>query len=324
MRTLHPILRDVSLEGFRQELGADVVALLPTMCLLGFSASLQRWLVSGFLDGGGHGRERLDPLARFLECYVRPHIPARSFWFFFDHWDAWREAVGPEEIPTLSPSRRWVACYGARRSDPTALLVPEAHYLGGRYYRTLLARMTFERVRWGSKRARAIFAGGDHGPSANGPTPRRRLRSAAEAGGLPVDVHLGQAVGRRRQMTYKYLLDVDGWVRTWDAWAWKLASGSVVLSPASDWTTFFTELFEPWEHFVPVAGDFSDLGERLEWCRQHDEECREIVRRARSRVQEVYRPAWAGKLLAQSLHHRLPGAEPVDVCAPYGDGLKFE
>jgi hypothetical protein len=101
---------------------------------------------------------------------------------------------------------------------------------------------------------------------------------------------------------------VDGWARTWDAWAWKLASGSTVLSPASNLATFFTELFEPWEHFVPVAADFSDLPERLEWCRGHDSECREMARRGRARVAEVYRPAWAGARLARALGERLSAA----------------
>jgi hypothetical protein len=185
------------------------------------------------------------------------------------------------------------------------LLLPEAHYLCGFYYRPLLVRLRLERVRWEAKRNRAIFAGRDHGPAHDGATLRQRMRSLVASQELPVDVHLGETIPRRAQIAYKYLLDVDGWVRTWDAWAWKLASGSVVLSPASEWTTFFTELFEPWEHFVPVAQDFSDLGERLEWCTAHDGECRDIVRRARSLVEEVYHPRWAGARLARSLEQKL-------------------
>lgn len=312
---LHRSTTDISLEQFNQEFAADVVSLLPTTCLLGYSEPRQRWLVSGFVEGGGHGRERLDPLVRFLDRYVRPHLDPGSFWLFLDHWDAWRETLAAEEIPILSEYRHWVACYGAWRDDPSALLVPEAHYLAGLYYRPLLARLALERVSWQSKRARAIFAGGDHGPVARGTTPRQRLRAVVAAQNLPVDVQLGQAVSRRAQMAYKYLLDVDGWVRTWDAWAWKLASGSLVLSPASDWATSFTELFEPWEHFVPVAGDFSDLGERLDWCREQDAECQDIARRARARVAEVYRPGWVGAHLAGSLGQRLSEEEPAGVRA---------
>jgi hypothetical protein len=319
---------DVSADAFQEEFGTDFIVLPYTTCLLGWSPRRRQWLVHGFLDGGGHTRARLDPLARFFDRNVRRHIEPGPFWFFFNHWDAWREGadyssdfrwipattgigsieewrLGPGEIPILAESRRWVACYGAQRDDPSALLLPEAHYLRGFYYRPLLARLNSERVPWSSKQPRAIFAGGDHGARSRGTTPRRRLRSVVRSEALPVDLHLGSAIARSAQLGYKYLLDVDGWVRTWDAWAWKLASGSVVLSPASDWTTFFTELFEPWEHFVPVAQDFSDLGERLEWCRSHDDECRGIVRRARSRVREVYHPRWVGARLAGSLQQKL-------------------
>lgn len=311
VQKLRPSPREVSLERFSRELGADVAVPAPTTCLLGFSAPEAEWLVSGFLEGGGHGRERLDPLVRFLDRYVRPHLATGSFWMYLDHWDAWRETTASEELPALPPSRPWVACYGARRGDPTALLVPEAHYLASHHYRPRFTRLALERVPWRFKRGRAIFAGGDHGPATGGTTPRRRLRGAAH--GLPIDVRLGQSVSRRAQIAYKYLLDVDGWVRTWDAWAWKLASGSVVLSPASDWTTFFTELFEPWEHFVPVAEDFSNLEDRLAWCLAHDDECRAIARRARARVGEVYRPEWAGARLAAALREKL--GDPVSVAS---------
>lgn len=315
--------RHVSLEEFRAEFSADVEGLPRSVCVLGWSSSRARWLEHGFWPvPGGHGRERIDPLVRFFDRHVRPHLPPRSIWFFLHHFDGWREGapyasnyrwvsgrigavdareLGPGEIPVVSRSRRWVACYGAHHRDPSALLLPEPHFLSGRYYGPLFARLQLERCPWRVKRQRCIFAGSDHGNEDPDLRPRRRLRAAAEAGGLPVDVHIGRGVSRRRQMRYRQILDVDGSVRTWTAWAWKLASGSVVLSPGSHWTTFFTEPFVPWEHFVPVEGDFSDLADRLSWCRDNDGECRAIARRARERVEEVYNPAWAGAKVAAAL-----------------------
>lgn len=338
MRTRNQPPASVSREEFEQELGAQVAVLPHTTCLLGWSETRSEWLVHGFVAGGGHSRERLDPLARFLDHHVRPHLDPGSFWFFFNHWDAWREGaefssdyhwvsattgigsveewqLGPGEIPILSHSRSWIACYGAQLGDPSALLVPEAHYLCRLYYRPLFARMTLERARWHSKRPEAIFAGRDHGPTVAGTTIRRRLKTAVEAEHLAVEVHLEGGVPRRAQIGYKYLLDLDGWARTWDAWAWKLASGSVVLSPDSDWTTFFTGFFEPWIHFVPVDGDFSNLAERLEWCGSHDRECQEIAARARARVREVYRPTWAGAELARQLQARRQEGPPLPQAA---------
>ena len=67
-----------------------------------------------------------------------------------------------------------------------------------------------------------------------------------------------------------------------------MMSGSTVLSLTSPWTTFFHEQFSAWEHFVPVANDCADLGEKLQWCLDNDEECRAISERARLRAEEVY------------------------------------
>lgn len=316
--------RSVSLPEFAAEFEADVEVLPHTTCLLGWSSPQDSWLVHGFVSGGGHGRERLDPLTRFFDRFVMPHLDAQRFWFFLNHWDGWREGalysetyrwvdaqegighvhdwrLGPGEIPILAQSRRWVGCYGAHREDPSAVLLPEPHFLARLYYRPLRVRLALERVPWRFRRESAVFAGGDHGYDGIVRRPRQRLREVVQADHLPADVHIGHGVSRRTQLSYRYLLDVDGSVRTWDAWAWKLLSGSLVLSPGSVWTTFFTELFEPWKHYVPVAEDFSDLGARLDWCRANDRECRQIAARGRQRARKVYSPKWAGEKVAAAL-----------------------
>ena len=42
---------------------------------------------------------------------------------------------------------------------------------------------------------------------------------------------------------------------------------------------FYHDL-KPWEHYVPIKKDFSDLKEKVEWLRQNDEEAKRIVNRA--------------------------------------------
>ena len=158
-----------------------------------------------------------------------------------------------------------------------------------------------------------MYAGGAHGelanylapPPAGREHPRRYLRALVEAEGLPVDVHLAATIPRSQQMAYRWILDVDGQVRTWGAWAWKMSSGSTVLSPASPWESYFTREFEPWLHYVPVANDFADLADRLAWCRDHDDECRRIAGAARLRAAEVYDPARVATEFALRLRERL-------------------
>jgi hypothetical protein len=174
---------------------------------------------------------------------------------------------------------------------------------------------------WHLRRARASYAGFDpEGPvrPESGRQLRRQLKTLVETEHLPVDVQLsrslspvGRFMSRRQQLKNRYLLDIDGSVRTWDAWAWKISSGSVVLSPDSPWETRFTRSFEAWRHYVPVASDLSDLAERLDWCNSHDAECRQIARRARRRARGTYRRRTVERETRHILLPLLGIAEPV-------------
>jgi hypothetical protein len=49
---------------------------------------------------------------------------------------------------------------------------------------------------------------------------------------------------------------------------------------------FFFESLKPWEHYVPVAGDLSDLSERAKWVFDNYEEAKRIGERAYAFAQE--------------------------------------
>jgi hypothetical protein len=258
-----------------------------------------------------------------------------DYWFLFCFFDGWRERVafsseyhyvapgdlagcaawaGPAgSIPRLTAGRDWVACFAAHRGDPSACLLPEAHFLKTSGYRTLFAELAPAVRDWSARRLRCVFAAGNHGEASNffEPRPRDALHPRQHAaaviahGALPVDVYLGRHLTRAAQLEYRYLLDIDGYVRTWDAWAWKMMSGSLVLAVASPWETFFTREFEPWLHFVPVANDCSDLGARIDWCLGHDRECRDIAAAARVQAQRVYDRAFVSARVGDDLRRRL-------------------
>ncbi|MEO8487975.1 MAG: glycosyl transferase family 90 [Betaproteobacteria bacterium] len=307
-------------EEFARRFASDAAPLPRNVCLLGWSPDIDEWFASPErVVEDPDWEHRVLPTLGFLEERVRPRLEPGAFWFLLCHHDGWRERIAwsdryewvdpggadaipewrgaPGALPRFSPSHRWVACYGAHRGDPSALLIPEAHWIAGAFHAALFAEVASAMTPWESRRARAVYAGGDHGeianyfaPPAAREHPRRRLRSVVQDERLPVDVDLGHGIARARQMTYRWILDVDGQVRTWGARAWKMASGSAVLSAASPWESFFTREFEPWVHFVPIANDFSDLAERLAWCRDHDDECRRIAEAAGERAAVVYAP----------------------------------
>jgi hypothetical protein len=60
--------------------------------------------------------------------------------------------------------------------------------------------------------------------------------------------------------------------------------GSVILKVAprqvADRMWYFP-LLEPYHDHVPVKADLSDLEEKIRWCREHDDECRQIGENAR-------------------------------------------
>lgn len=327
---------------FAQRFRCGDVSLPRNVLLVGWSVTEESWFVAPGSASEDHVyRLRVPVTLQFLHARVLPRLAGRTFWFAFCFWDGWRERIayaadyrwvpagdldgrhewhgGPGELPLLSSEPRPVACYCAHRGDPSALLLPEAHYLASGGYAQLFAEVRAGSLPWSARTSRAVFCGSDHGETTNyfppfvpgRPHPRRYLGQLVAASDIDVDVRLGMAVPRAAQMTYKWILDVDGYVRTFDAWAWKLVSGSVVLSPASPWETFFTRQFEPWEHFVPVANDFSDLAQRLDWCRSHDEECQRIAQRARRRLEDVYRPEYVARAVERQLRPLAESDGPV-------------
>lgn len=61
-------------------------------------------------------------------------------------------------------------------------------------------------------------------------------------------------------LKYKGILNIDGHVNAWGL-LWRLASKSVLFSVESEHTNSYIELMIPWQHYVPLKADFSDLAE---------------------------------------------------------------
>jgi hypothetical protein len=89
-----------------------------------------------------------------------------------------------------------------------------------------------------------------------------------------------------KQSSFKYLLYVEGHCAAC-RYGFMMLLGSVILKVDSQCVAdqmWYFPLLQPYVDHVPVKADMSDLKEQIEWCRQHDDECREIARRA----QELY------------------------------------
>ena len=77
-------------------------------------------------------------------------------------------------------------------------------------------------------------------------------------------------------LKFKYLVSVEGNdVATNLKWA--LASKSVVLMPKPTRETFILESnLRPWEHYVPVHPNMSDLEEKVKYCEANQHLCKQI------------------------------------------------
>jgi hypothetical protein len=65
-------------------------------------------------------------------------------------------------------------------------------------------------------------------------------------------------------------------------------STSVILKNSTDSVLWFYPMVKPYEHFIPVAEDLSDLFIKLEWAKNHDAQCQKISANARRLAAEIF------------------------------------
>lgn len=83
------------------------------------------------------------------------------------------------------------------------------------------------------------------------------------------------------QSKYKYILNIDGHVSALRL-SIELAMKSVILLVESEWKLWFSDMIQPFVHYIPINKDLSDLFEKIEWCIENDEKCKQIAKNARN------------------------------------------
>ena len=74
---------------------------------------------------------------------------------------------------------------------------------------------------------------------------------------------------------YKYLLSLSGH-DTGSNFLWSASTNSVVLKEEDGWEVFYSSVFKPWEHYIPLKLGAGDLEEKLAWAQQNQSRCKEI------------------------------------------------
>jgi hypothetical protein len=90
----------------------------------------------------------------------------------------------------------------------------------------------------------------------------------------------GGKVSQVNHLKYKYLVDVDGNSCSFERYFWVLLSNCVVLKQITPNIQWYYSGLKPYEHFVPVKEDLSDLMAQIEWVQMHDKEAKQIAENA--------------------------------------------
>ena len=90
---------------------------------------------------------------------------------------------------------------------------------------------------------------------------------------------LVQKMTPTEQSGYKYIIHIDGHSSAFRL-SLEMAMKSVILKVDSKYSLWFSHLLKPYEHFIPVKGDLSDIYEKITWCKANDSECKRIAENA--------------------------------------------
>jgi len=191
-------------------------------------------------------------------------------------------------------------------NSPDSLLIPDSNFFKSRGYEKAREFFAKNPLPWDQRCASVFWRGSSLGTKGNPilEIPRARLCQIAKAArhdwldiGLVDTVDISESdaaqlrsldlIKERVHWTqlhkYCFHIDIDGNANSYAGLFRKLLSGGVVLKVASPdhCTQWYYHRLKPWENFVPVRSDLTDLLEVAAYCRDHDDLARNIALRGR-------------------------------------------
>ena len=184
-------------------------------------------------------------------------------------------------------------------------LIPDLYFIQQRGYSNLRALIVAGRLpAWGDRQQSVIWRGSTtgEGPFAS-PAEMPRIRlvelcrrlscTDVKIMGVPETIRRwlpqdkveryvlaeglhGARIPMAQHSQFKFTIDIDGRANAW-SFLEKLLLGCCVLKIGSHYEQWFYDRIRPWEHFVPIQKDLSDLPEKIEWCFANDGLCKEIA-----------------------------------------------
>jgi hypothetical protein len=182
-------------------------------------------------------------------------------------------------------------------------LVPDAVFILHKGYANMRPAPGADTISWGQRQPIAFWRGGTSGRPTDPALgwrslPRARLcqisrehpdildASITHVAQFPSETEgeirdagiMGPFVPATEFGKFKYQVDIDGNTSSWPGLFQKLLTGSPVLKVASPcgYRQWYYDRLRPWTNFVPVSAEMTDLMEKIEWLRHHDDMARRI------------------------------------------------
>lgn len=95
----------------------------------------------------------------------------------------------------------------------------------------------------------------------------------------------GRVMSQPEHIKYKYLIDVDGNSCSFERYFWLLLSNSLTFKQMTPNIQWYYGALKPYEHFIPIKEDLSDLVEKIHWAQTHDSEAKQIANNATAFIQ---------------------------------------
>ena len=88
-----------------------------------------------------------------------------------------------------------------------------------------------------------------------------------------------KGINNAEKSNYKYIINVDGSVSAFRL-GYELSMNSVILKVDSKYKMWYSDLLKPYQEYIPIKSDCSDLIEKIMWCKNNDSECKKIANNA--------------------------------------------
>jgi len=310
------IFNNVSLDKFNEIFKGDIVALPKNVIAIGISEN-KYYSYNADTDNSDFFNLFI-PFIHYWYNQIHPQLNMNNYYFIFCFYDGYRERLPycntlvpfvPDkqyflnklEISDIDKcsqpilhKHKYIFVNSKVINDDTAICIPDHHYINDNgYENTIFKKVDENDIAFDEKQSVCVYRGNIKNGSVynfkkyenkNDMNQRSYLKKIKDR--INNFDYSDDFKSIEEQLKFKYILDVDGYSNTWDATVWKLYSGSVLLKTESIWKQWYYDDLIEWVHYVPIKNDFSDLNDKIKWCIDNDEKCKEIIKNSRKFVIE--------------------------------------